>query len=252
MPSWDLHSSGQVTSLRRWSSNRSLKRCGMEPVWGCTWQAEGGQGRTEAKRQECAWNDPRAARSPAWPRWREGRERSRQQSHRTLELFSLSTALGAEMPVWSHRQLPGVTMVWLGWEQAERWGSRRKRRGRVGGSTETSEEATAVVAVQDDKGLDQSSRNGQTLAAVVAQMVKNLPGMQKVGVQSLGHEDPLEEEMATDSSILAWEIPWTGERGELYSPWSHMTEWLTHSEVMAMNKYILWRKYLTIKLVMSV
>ena len=72
--------------------------------------------------------------------------------------------------------------------------------------------------------MDQSSRNGQTVAAVVAQMVKNLPGMQKVGVQSLGHEDPLEEEMATDSSILAWEIPWTGEPGELYSPWSHMTE----------------------------
>ena len=34
MPSWDLHSSGQVTSLGKWSSNRSLKRCGMEPVWG--------------------------------------------------------------------------------------------------------------------------------------------------------------------------------------------------------------------------
>ena len=89
---------------------------------------------------------------------------------------------------------------------------------------ETGEEATAVDAVQNDKGLDQSSRNGQTLAAVLAQMVKNLPEMQKVGVQSLGHEDPLEEEMATDSSILAWEIPWTGKPGELYSPWSHMTE----------------------------
>ena len=48
-------------------------------------------------------------------------------------------------------------------------------------------------------------------------MVKNLPGMQKVGVQSLGHEDPLEEEMATDSSILAWEIPWTEEPGGLQS-----------------------------------
>ena len=63
--------------------------------------------------------------------------------------------------------------------------------------------------VQDDKGLDQSSRNGRTLAAAVAQMVKSLPEMQKVRVQSLGHEDPLEEEMATDSSIPAWKIPWT-------------------------------------------
>ena len=44
-------------------------------------------------------------------------------------------------------------------------------------------------------------------------MVKNLPVMQKTQVQSLGQEDPLEEEMATHSSILAWEIPWTEESG---------------------------------------
>ena len=80
---------------------------------------------------------------------------------------------------------------------------------------ETGEDATAVDAVQNDKGLDQSSRNGQTLAAVLAQMVKTLPEMQKVGVQSLGHEDPLEEEIATDSSILAWEIPYIEETGGL-------------------------------------
>ena len=39
-------------------------------------------------------------------------------------------------------------------------------------------------------------------------MVKNLPVMQEIKVQSLGQEDPLEKEMATHSSILAWEIPW--------------------------------------------
>ena len=39
-------------------------------------------------------------------------------------------------------------------------------------------------------------------------------------VRSLGLEDPLEEEMATHSSILAWRIPWTEEPGEFYSPWS--------------------------------
>ena len=44
----------------------------------------------------------------------------------------------------------------------------------------------------------------------MAQMVKNLPAMQETGVQSLGQEDPLEKEMATHSSILAWRIPWTG------------------------------------------
>ena len=40
-------------------------------------------------------------------------------------------------------------------------------------------------------------------------MVKNLPAVQETWVQSLGWEDPLEKEMATYSSILAWEIPWT-------------------------------------------
>ena len=49
------------------------------------------------------------------------------------------------------------------------------------------------------------------LASLVAQMVKNLPAMQETWVQSLGREDPLENEMATHSSILAWESPWTEE-----------------------------------------
>ena len=44
--------------------------------------------------------------------------------------------------------------------------------------------------------------------------------MQKMGFWSLGQEYPLEKEMATHSSILAWEIPWTEEPGG-YSPWSH-------------------------------
>ena len=45
----------------------------------------------------------------------------------------------------------------------------------------------------------------------VAQMVKNLPAVQKTWVRSLGGEDPLEKEMATQSCILAWTIPWTEE-----------------------------------------
>ena len=51
-------------------------------------------------------------------------------------------------------------------------------------------------------------------------MVKNLPAMQEpqeMGVQSLGWEDPLEEEMTTHSSILAWRIPWTEEPDGLQS-----------------------------------
>ena len=44
-------------------------------------------------------------------------------------------------------------------------------------------------------------------ASLVAQMVKNMPAMQETWVQSLGWEDPLEEDMATHSSILAWRLP---------------------------------------------
>ena len=57
-------------------------------------------------------------------------------------------------------------------------------------------------------------------ASLVAQWVKNLTAMQetqKMRVQSLGQEDPLEEEMATHSSILAWKITWTDEPGGLQS-----------------------------------
>ena len=46
-------------------------------------------------------------------------------------------------------------------------------------------------------------------------VVKNLPAVQETWVQSLSWEDPLEEEMAAHSSILAWEIPWTEGTGEL-------------------------------------
>ena len=47
----------------------------------------------------------------------------------------------------------------------------------------------------------------------MAQMVRNPPSMEETGVRSLGQEDPLEEGMATHSSILAWRIPWTEEPG---------------------------------------
>ena len=48
-------------------------------------------------------------------------------------------------------------------------------------------------------------------------MVKNLPAVQETWVRSLGQEDPLEKGMVTDSSILAWRIPWTEEPGGLRS-----------------------------------
>ena len=48
-------------------------------------------------------------------------------------------------------------------------------------------------------------------------MVKSLPELHETWVSSLGQEDPLEKEMATHSSILAWEIPWIEEPGRLQS-----------------------------------
>ena len=54
-------------------------------------------------------------------------------------------------------------------------------------------------------------------ASLVAQRLKCLPGIQETWVQSLGQEDPLEKEMVTHSSILAWRIPWTEEPGRLQS-----------------------------------
>ena len=51
---------------------------------------------------------------------------------------------------------------------------------------------------------------------LVAQMVKSLPAMQETQVQSLGWEDPVEKEMAMNSSILTWRIPWTEEPGGLH------------------------------------
>ena len=54
-------------------------------------------------------------------------------------------------------------------------------------------------------------------ASLIAPTAKHLPAMQETRFQSLGWEDPLEKEMATHSSILAWRIPWTEEPGPLQS-----------------------------------
>ena len=54
-----------------------------------------------------------------------------------------------------------------------------------------------------------------TKTSLVAQTVKRLPKMREIWIQSLGQKDPLEKEMATHSSTLAWKIPWTEEPGGL-------------------------------------
>ena len=61
-------------------------------------------------------------------------------------------------------------------------------------------------------------------ASLVAQMVKRLPAMLETRVRSLGREDPLEKEMATHSSTLAWRIPWREEPGRLQSMGSQSIE----------------------------
>ena len=76
-------------------------------------------------------------------------------------------------------------------------------------------------------------------------MVKNLPAMQETWVWSLGQEDPLEKGMDTDSSILAWRIPWTEKPGGLYSMGSQKVEhdWAIHFHI---HKYIkLYIYYIT-------
>ena len=63
-------------------------------------------------------------------------------------------------------------------------------------------------------GLDEAQAGIKTAARnTIAQLVKNLPAMQEIWVLFLGREDPLEEEMATHSNILAWRIPWTEDPG---------------------------------------
>ena len=69
-------------------------------------------------------------------------------------------------------------------------------------------------AITGRLGLTYAHRHWASLAA---QRVKRPPPMQETRVRSLGQEDPLEKEMATHSSILAWRISWTEEPGRLQS-----------------------------------
>ena len=75
----------------------------------------------------------------------------------------------------------------------------------------------AVISKTTDVTLTTHTRRELQWAVLVAQTVKRLPTMREIRFQSLGGEDPLEKAMATHSSILAWEIPWTEEPGGLQS-----------------------------------
>ena len=74
--------------------------------------------------------------------------------------------------------------------------------------------------------------------SLVAWLVKNLPAVQETWVQSLGWEDPLEKQMATHSSILAWKISWTEKPGGLQSMGSQRVEhdWATNTDTKRSKK----------------
>ena len=71
-------------------------------------------------------------------------------------------------------------------------------------------------------------------------MVKHLPTMQETWVRSLGREDPLEKEMETHFSILAWRIPWTKEPGRLQSMGSQRVghDWATSLTLLLFTRHI--------------
>ena len=86
-----------------------------------------------------------------------------------------------------------------------------------------------------------------TRASLVDQILKNPPAMQETPVWPLGWEDPLENEMATHSSIPAWRIPWTEEPGWLHSIESHRVRhgWRdTCTHARASNCYLFYLYYL--------
>ena len=68
--------------------------------------------------------------------------------------------------------------------------------------------------------------------SLVAQMVKNVPAMQETWVRSLSQEDPLEKELATHSSILAWRIQWTEGPGRLVTNESDTAKQQTHTQAV--------------------
>ena len=80
-------------------------------------------------------------------------------------------------------------------------------------------QGTLFIALWKLKWEENPKKRGYmyTWVSLMAQLVKNLPAMRETRVQSLGWEDPLEKEMATHSSILAWRIQWTEEPGGLQS-----------------------------------
>ena len=88
-----------------------------------------------------------------------------------------------------------------------------------------------IYTAKDGEALYSQQKQDRELT--VAQMVKNLPVVQRTWVQSLVWEDPLERGMATHSTVLAWRIPWTEEPGRLQS-WGHKESDTTEQRIHIM------------------
>ena len=112
----------------------------------------------------------------------------------------------------------------------------QKRQSKSRGEFDLSEAAVSSGMKWDLKSLPRNWTK-VACASLVAQLVKNLPAMQETQIWSLGQEDPLEKEMATHSSILAWRIPWTQETCGLQSMGLRRVghNWVT-------NTYLAWMK----------
>ena len=94
-------------------------------------------------------------------------------------------------------------------------------------ATHSSILAWGILRTEEPRGLPSMGlQKSWTQASLLAQTVKRLPAIWEAWVRSLGQEDPLEKEMATHSSTLAWKIPWTERL--VWGPWgrkeSDMTE----------------------------
>ena len=110
---------------------------------------------------------------------------------------------------WKHHFMPGLDRYFIG---LIHWGGKEERRDIKQG----------WVGEEGSTHLPRDN-NFWILASFIAQSVKNLPVMQEAWVWFLGQEDPLEKEMATHSSTLAWEIPRIEEPGRLQSMGSQET-----------------------------
>ena len=111
-------------------------------------------------------------------------------------------SLGKGTFVWSHNENWYFWTVWKVSLECWIWGAWKQHRDSSVVRPRWSLQKSAQTKIEHGTSL-------------VAQMVKNPPAMQKTQVQSLGREDLLEKEMATQSSILTWKTPGTGEAGEL-------------------------------------